>query len=481
MIALSFMAFLALFAAVGLASHRLARPASSDYLLASQSVPAWLVGLSAVATNNSGYMFIGVIGYTHAVGLPSIWLMIGWIAGDFVASGLIHRKLRHATFDNGAQTFAEMLSRWHGTDFRVLRRLAALISILFLGAYAAAQLSAGSKALTALFGWAPAAGAILGAIIVLAYCLAGGIRASIWTDAAQSIVMLGAMGLLFGVCVDTLGGPAEAWSALATVSPGYRSWFPSGLGLGEVWGPLLFVIGWLFAGFSVVGQPHIMVRFMALDDPKDTNRARAYYYVWFVLFYALANGVGLLSRVLLPARENFDAELALPTLALQLLPDPLVGLILAGVFAATMSTADSLILSCSGSLSRDLTANGEDRLGLVKLATLATTILALLIALFAQQSVFELVVASWAVMGAAFAPLLAVYALGGRPSERVCIAMVIAGVSCVWLWKQLAGLSDYYEGTIGILMGLAVYAAATRLLPDSTEDPHAQATDRAGR
>jgi Na+/proline symporter len=220
---------------------------------------------------------------------------------------------------------------------------------------------------------------------------------------------------------------------------------------------VLFVIGWLFAGYSVVGQPHIMVRFMALDDPAKTNRARLYYYIWFIVFYALANGVGLLSRVLLPTREGFDPELALPTIALQLLPEPLVGLILAGVFAATMSTADSLILSCSGNVSRDLVPGPRQPVAVVKAATIFTTALALFIALFAQQSVFELVIASWAVMAAAFAPLLTVYALGGKPSEGLCIAMVVGGVASVWGWKQFAVLSDYYEGAIGILVGLLVF------------------------
>ena len=463
MIVASFAVFLALFAAVGIASHRFSKGDSRDYLIASQDVAPWLVGLSAVATNNSGYMFIGVIGYTHAVGLPSIWLMIGWIVGDFLASSVVHRKLREATFDTHAETFASILSRWNGTDYRALRGLAALLSILFLGAYAAAQLSAGSKALTVLFGWSPMVGASLGAMIVVAYCLAGGIRASIWTDAAQSFVMLAAMALLFAAAIASLGGPAEAWQALGQVSPTYRSWLPTGLGLGDVWGPVLFIVGWLFAGFSVVGQPHIMVRFMALDDPGKTNRARLYYYVWFVLFYVLANGVGLLSRVLLPATEGFDAELALPTLALQLLPDPMVGLILAGVFAATMSTADSLVLSCAGHLSQDVMPDHVHSLSRAKAATLATTALALAIALFAQQSVFELVVASWAVMAAAFAPLMTVYALGGKPSERLALAMMVAGVTCVWGWKQFAVLSDYYEGALGIVVGLCVYGVGAQL------------------
>jgi Na+/proline symporter len=456
-IAASFLLFLALFAAVGIASHRRARSEPRDYLLASQDTPPWLVGLSAIATNNSGYMFIGVIGYTYAVGLPSIWLMVGWIVGDVCASGLIHRRLRTATTPDHGDTFAGILSRWHGTDFRTYRRLAGFVSLVFLGVYAAAQLTAGSKALHVLFGWDESVGALIGAGIVVAYCWAGGIRASIWTDAAQSLVMLVAMSVLFGVALAALGGPVAAWSTLGEVSPTYMRWLPSGLGLGEAWGPALFIVGWLFAGFSVAGQPHIMVRFMALDRPEHTNRARAYYYAWFVAFYFLANAVGLLSRVLLPTDVPFDAELALPMMALDLLPAPLVGLILAGVFAATMSTADSLVLSCAANLTEDFHPRENLPVAVVKSATVIVMLLALAIALYGSGSVFELVIGSWAVMAAAFVPILTVYALGGRVSEPVAIVMLVAGVTTVYAWTRVPILGDYYEGMLGIVAGFAVY------------------------
>ncbi len=197
MTAASFIAFLAVFLAIGIASARRAQGTRKDYYLASQSVSPALVGLSAVATNNSGYMFIGVIGYTYATGLPAIWLMLGWILGDFLASLFIHRKITMATSTTGTLSFAGLLSRWQGTNFAVFCRVASIISIMFLGAYSAAQLAAGGKALHVLFGWPQATGAIIGSVIVLVYCIAGGIRASIWTDAAQSAVMLAAMAASF--------------------------------------------------------------------------------------------------------------------------------------------------------------------------------------------------------------------------------------------------------------------------------------------
>src|SRR5690606_10269829 len=120
-----------------------------------------------------------------------------------------HKNLRIQSEEQSSLSFGSTISRWKGKDFRTLRRLGGLITILFLGVYAAAQLNAGSKALHALLGWDYESGAIIGAIIVLLYCFAGGIRASIWTDAAQSFVMIGAMALMFFISIAEIGGISE--------------------------------------------------------------------------------------------------------------------------------------------------------------------------------------------------------------------------------------------------------------------------------
>ena len=130
------------FVLVGAASAWKSRGTKQDYYLASASVKPWLVGLSAVATNNSGYMFIGVIGYTYSQGLSAVWLMIGWISGDFLASLYVHKRLRNAAGNNGEVSYAGVLSNWHGQNFVGLQRLIGVISLLFLLTYAAAQLMA---------------------------------------------------------------------------------------------------------------------------------------------------------------------------------------------------------------------------------------------------------------------------------------------------------------------------------------------------
>jgi len=453
---ISFLFFLLLFVIIGVSSARKSRGTKQDYYLASSSISPAMVGLSAVATNNSGYMFIGVIGYTYATGLASIWLMLGWIVGDFLASTFVHRRLRNATELSGEVSYAGVLSNWYNSGKQdQLQHIIGLISLFFLLAYASAQLVAGGKALHVLFDWPIWAGAVIGAILVAIYCIAGGIRASIWTDVAQSVVMIVAMALLLFIATSSLGGIGASISQMHAVD-GFLDWFPKDLALPGLAGGILFAISWAFAGFSVIGQPHIMVRFMTLANNQKMNQARLWYYLWFTAFYAMATGVGLLSRIYLANDGSFDAELALPTMALELLSPAFVGLVLAGIFAATMSTADSLVLSCSAAITHDLLPHKVENTFILKMVTLLITLAALSWALVNGQSVFSLVILAWSGLASAFAPLLIVLSLGGKPDQKLSILAIFIGLSVAMIWRYLGWHSAVYEGMAGIIAGLII-------------------------
>lgn len=462
MIVLSFAFFLLIFIAIGILSTFQHKKTNEDYLLAGQNVKPWLVALSAIATYNSGFMFVGMIGYTYLHGLSSIWIMIGFIVGDLLASLFIHKRLRNVSEDKDVLSYPSALSKWHKTDFKKLRFIGGVITILFLGGYAAAQLGAGSKALHVLFGWDYAAGAIIGTVIVVVYCFAGGIRASIWTDAAQSIVMIASMAILAIFGIEKAGGFDSFYIALQNVSPEYLSLATHTVPLAII-GPIIWVLSWTFGGFGVVGQPHVMVRFMSMDDASNMTRTRMYYYCWYVSFFLLTILVGLISRVLIPKSGGFDAELALPTLAMQLLPEVLVGLILAGLFAATMSTADSQILSCSASATNDVYQGGNVHYLWTKFATVTVAVLALGIALVGPKNIFVLVNASAGSLASSFGPLLVVYALGQKPNEKLTVLMLIAGCAVALTWR-FAGLSDTaYEVMPGMLAGGVVFGIGMML------------------
>ncbi len=205
---------------------------------------------------------------------------------------------------------------------------------------------------------------------------------------------LGSMLIFLAIGIAAFGGTAQTLAKLNAVN-GYMDWFPHDLPAPGALGAVLFAASWLFAGFSVVGQPHIMVRFMALDQPRHIVSARWWYYVWFVLFYGMATGVGLLSRIFLAHSGSFDVELALD----------------------------------------------------------------------GPHNVFDLVVFAWSGLASAFAPLLIVYALGGRPTQIVALTMLGVGLAVAIIWRLQGLQQQIYEGAPGILAGLATYIVSRATAP----------------
>ena len=430
---------------------------SLDYLLANQEIKPWLAAISAIATSNSGYMFIGQIGFTYVYGLQSVWLMFGLIFGDFISSLFVHKNLRKKSQELKVVSFANLVSKWHGVNYKYVQLFGGLIILIFLSTYAAAQLNAGSKSMHILFGLDYRLGAIIGGIIVLLYCFSGGIRASIWTDAAQSLVMIIAMFLMVFFGIKELGGFSNFINELHKISPDYMKWFPSTEFSEFFLAPYMFIIGWFFSGVGVIGQPHVMVRFMTIDNTKNIPKTRIYYYTWYTLFYSLSILAGFVARLLIPETNNIDPELALPTLALNLLPEFFVGVVLAGIFAATMSTADSQIISCTASITNDLSFNKKNNYLTNKVVTLFVTVFVVTIAINDNKSVFNLVLMSWSTLACCFSPLLIINSLKQKISEVLSLMMMVIPLITLLVWRHF-GLNNFiYEVAPGIMSGILTF------------------------
>ena len=459
----SFLFFLAVFVVIGVSSARVRKSTTDDYLLAGRNVPPWLVALSAVATNNSGFMFIGMIAYTYRVGIESIWMMIGWVVGDFAAWLLVHPRVRRDSERHGIATVPALLGTSDDGQQRGIIMLGGLMTFVLLGVYASAQLKAGSTALQTLFGWQPEVGATIGAVIVVLYCFSGGIRASIWTDAAQSFVMILAMATLLIAASLEVGSPGDVWNNLKEQDAELVRWFPDNLKFGFA----LYLMGMAFGGFGAIGQPHILVRFMAIRSVNDMQRARWIYFLWFIPFFVASIAVGLYARAYMPdllsipltagMTESQASELAMPEMARRLLPDVLIGLTLAGLFSATMSTADSQILVCSSAITQDVNPNWKNSYVAAKLATLAVTGLALIIALFAGQGVFSLVLIAWSALGAGFGPALLLRLLGVPLSSLTITLMMTAGVGTVVAWNTIGYDGDVFKLLPGMVASFLMW------------------------
>ncbi|MFK7827579.1 MAG: sodium/proline symporter [Oligoflexales bacterium] len=448
----SFVLCLLIMLVIGIASSRQAKQTSQDYLLASRKVPAWMAALSAVSTTCSGFMFIGLIGVTYLNGVSGYWIGLGLVLGQFIVWRTCFQAFREKSGKIKAQTIPQFLASFSSGESVVVRRVLALLLLVFLGTYAAAQLSAGSKALHVLFSWDYAVGAVLGALVVLLYCLAGGIRASIWTDAAQSLLMIFAICLQIGVCIWEIGGPLNLLAQLKSMDPSLAT-----MQIGSKLNTFGFFFGWLAVGLGVLGQPHIMVRAMVVESSKAIRLTRRYFFSYYVVFIFLATTAGPCCRVLLPSIEAFDAELALPMLAQEYLPGFLVGLILAGIFAATMSTADSQIISCSAALSHDLFGGSLQKLKYAKLGTILMTGVSLIVALNANETVFALVIFSWCALASAMGPLMVIQSLSWPIRPATALIMIPSGIGVALVWRILGWSPFVSEALPGMMVPFLVY------------------------
>ena len=460
MVALSFIFFLLLFTVVGVYAATQKQDTTADYLLADRKVNPWLVALSALSSGQSGFLFTAQVGYAYSSGLSAIWLVTGWAIGDYLAWLLVFKKLRQVSETSASETVPAFLAQKQPGD-RWISIIAALITIFFLGTYAAAQLLAGSKALNSLFGWDYAWGIIIGAVIVVVYCFSGGIRASIWTDSVQTMVMIGALLMLLVISVSNIGGVGAVFAGLSEIEPSLVQLFPSDL----AWGLVPFFIGWLVAGFGAVGQPHIVVRAMAIDSADNMGKARDIRTICGLITAFAATAIGLTARVLLPVVENYDSELALLDLSQNLLPGILVGVILAGLFAATISTADSQILSCSAALTQDLFPGLAKSYKFAKMGTLVVTAIVLVIALANNDSVFGLITFAWSILASGLGVLLILRSYEKPVSTPVAIAMMLIGIFVSMYWKLGLRLSGaVYEVFPGMLAGFIIYLLANLVL-----------------
>ena len=450
----SFSFFILLFLFVGFLSYFKSKKNLSDYFLASHNTPSWVVGLSAMATTYSGYMFTGLIGYTYLNGISVIWLCLGTFLGDLTISTFTHKPFRIRAKKIQSLSYSHLVSNWFFQNFKKLKVISSLLILIFLSTYAGAQFVAGAKALNYIFETPIYLGIFLCFVITLSYCIAGGIRASLWTDVLQSFIMISSMGLLCFFAIYQVGGLNEFFIKISLVSENFSSLVPQSHSA-NIFFMAVFMVSWIFSGFGVIGQPHVMSRFTSLDKPEQMKKARTYYYLFNFLFYVLSVSVGLCVRILIP--EIADPEKGLLELSQTLLPSIIVGFILAGLFAALISTADSQILSCSSCLVEDFFKGKKNQYLYVKLSTLCCAIVATLIATFSQKNIFNLVWMSWSVLGGAFAPLILLYILDRKPSEKTSICMVLSALLSVIVWRYFGWNSFITDCFPSMMVPFLVY------------------------
>lgn len=444
---------------IGFLASRKSQKSEADYFLAGQNVSPYTLAFSSCASKYSGFFFAGFMGAAYTSGTLVIWLAMGLLLGHFLTYGFIVSRIQHINSGGWALSIAELISFWHGENRVWLRRLIGLLTLFFLSFYAAAQLKAGGKALGVALGQPLYVGVFLSTVIILFYCWSGGIRASIWTDVAQIIAMTLSMLLILVITVIREGGIINLFNSFIATAPGTDqvALIPQNLSIGGMPGWLLFFLGSLAFGVCTIGQPHIIIRAMAIQKPEDTKKFIFTNYILETIFVVISIMVGLSTRVILKDASSFDAELSLFLSAMQMLPGVLVGFILAGAFSSTLSTADSQILSCSASLMRDFPEPPNESLIMAKVGTVGIALLATIIALFGGGTIFSLVIFAFSGLGASIGSVLVLRLFNCSISEWGAIAVALTGGGTVVVWRLLE-LRDYiHESFPGFVMAFLVY------------------------
>ena len=463
---LSFLLFMGFFAAVGLSSIRFKENTTDDYLVAGRGMHPGLAALSAVSTWNSGYMFIGFIGFTYTIGYSVIWIGLASTIGQIVAWIWLYKFIQEQANERGVRSLSSLVSRVSGAPEA---KLAAALSVLFLSVYAAAQLTSGGKALFAMMGWSELIGILIGFILVVAYCYAGGIRASIWTDAAQSCVMIVGSVLLCWVAMGEVGGFNGLHDGLNSQNENLTNMFPPDLKLGVT----LWVFAFFLGGLGVAGQPQVVSRVMTLGTDRDRKEAMIWFFVWQTPFILLMLIIGLASRVTFTS-SDFDPELGLPMMAMETLGPFWVGLILASIFAATMSTADSQVLACTAAITDDIIPKWSQNHTMTKVVTLLVALLATTISIVGQyipggDSVFALVVLAVYGLGGIFIPMLTIRWMGYEPDTFHSIVMMISALVAVIVWRLIGLNNEIFESVPGMGAAFAAHFIMSRTrTPDSS-------------
>jgi len=472
----SLAAYFALMLAIGVYAWRKSTASSEEYMLGGRSLSPSVAALSAGASDMSGWLLLGLPGALFVSGMAQSWIGIGLFVGALLNWIIVAPRLREQTerYDN-AITIPEFLGNRFPSVAGLLRLVSAVVIVVFFVVYTASGLVGGGKLFVSAFGGSYFTGVVLTLGIVLIYTVIGGFLAVSLTDFVQGCIMMLAL-VIMPIVILTTGqgnGVGQAAHRLTALDPNFLSLTHG-----------LTAVGWLSAvawGLGYFGQPHIIVRFMAVRSVADVPRARFIGMSWMAVSLIGAIAVGIFGRAY-AARNGLniaDPETIFIVLS-DLLFNPLVtGFLYAALLAAIMSTVSSQLLVSSSSLTEDfyrmvLNREASDKsLVLVgRLAVLAVGIAAVIIARNPDSKVLGLVAHAWAGFGAAFGPLIILSLTWKRMTGAGAVAGLVVGALAVILWVS-AGYDRAFMGGDGvyeIIPGFIASFAAILLVSAITRD-----------
>ncbi|MCF6457901.1 sodium/proline symporter PutP [Pseudoalteromonas sp. MMG023] len=464
---------------IGFYAYKKSTSDVSGYMLGGRNLSPSVTALSAGASDMSGWMLMGLPGAMYLSGLSSAWIGIGLIIGAYLNYLIVAPRLRSYTeLANDSITLPDFFENRFNDDKRVLRVISSIVIIVFFTLYTSSGVVAGGKLFESSFGLSYELGLYVTAGVVVVYTLFGGFLAVSLTDFVQGCIMFLALVLVPFVVLSEVGGLSNAVATVEQINPSLLS-FASGVSV-------LGVISAMAWGLGYFGQPHIIVRFMAIRSVKDLPTARRIGMSWMIvsLIGALATGFVGVVYVNQTGTELKDAETIFILLS-QVLFHPLIaGFLLAAILAAIMSTISSQLLVTSSSLTEDIykaffnqQASQKTLVTVGRISVLAVALLAIFLAYDRNSSILSLVSNAWAGFGAAFGPVVILSLYWARMTKQGALAGIISGAVTVLLWIYLPisvngdSLSSLmYEIVPGFIIATLAIVIVSRLTDEPSNE-----------
>ena len=434
--AVSLGGYFVLMLAIGLYAWKKSTSTVSEFMLGGRQLPPAVAALSAGASDMSGWMLMGLTGAVYLAGFNAAWIAVGLLVGAWANYMLVARRLRvYTEVASDAITIPDYFEKRFDDSSRQLRVIASLVIVIFFTLYTSAGLVAGGKLFEASFGYDYQFGLILTAAVVLAYTLFGGFLAVSLTDFVQGCIMFAALVLVPVVTIVNLGGWSETRSLVSAVDPDYLGWFSGITGLG-----LISALAW---GLGYFGQPHIIVRFMAVRSPADMPATRRIGMSWMFVTVvgSVLCGISGLAFITGNGLALDDPETIFIVLSQTLFNPYVAGFLLAAILAAIMSTISSQLLVSSSSLTEDFyktflrkDAQQGELVLIGRLATLAVAVVAALLAMDPSSNILSLVSNAWAGFGAAFGPVILLSLHWRRMTRAGALSGIVVGAATVLVW-----------------------------------------------
>lgn len=470
---------------------------SADFYLGGRKLGPLVTAMSAEASDMSSWLLMGLPGLAYLTGIADAgWTAIGLAIGTYVNWKIVAKRIRRYTQVAGDSiTLPSFFSNRYRDERKILQHIAAIFIVIFFIPYTASGFAACGKLFASLFGINYVLAMVISALVIVGYTTLGGFLAASTTDFIQSIIMSIALIIVFVFGVNVAGG-VSAVVENAQSLPGYLTMtatYDPTTGTEQAY-PLINICSMLAWGLGYFGMPHILLRFMAIEDEEKLALSRRVATTWVIISLAVAVLIGVIGLAMtnvgaLAVLEGSDSETIIVQISdllstYGIVPAFLAGTILAGILASTMSTADSQLLAASSSVSADLLgdflkkrAGEKGSMFTDRITLLLISVIAAFLARDPDSSVFNIVSFAWAGFGAVFGPVVLCALFWRRSNWQGALAGMVSGGAMVFIWKYLVrplgGAWDIYELLPAFIVSVVMIVIVSLL----TEAPSQEIVD----